>query len=212
MTKAILFDFDGTLADTSDGIVATMAATLREMGRPAPEADAIRATIGLPLHVALQRVGQLTDHEAEKATHIYKELFPIYEALLVHIFPGVADTLAALRERGLRLAVCTSRDLSSLRLIMDKHGLTPYFELLATADDHLTPKPAPDMVRYLLSEMHLQPEEAWVVGDTTFDIDMGNGAGCRTVAVTYGNHSACQLQESHPTLVIDDFSSLSALD
>ncbi len=206
--KAIFFDFDGTLANTTAGIVATVAATLREMNRSMPNEEDIRGVIGLPLDAALQQLGGLDDLDKEEATRIYKRLFPTYEAQLVTIFPGVPETLAALHRRGIRMAVCTSRDLSSLRIIMDKHGLTPYFEHLATADDHLTPKPAPHMVQHLLHTMHLQPGDAWVVGDTTFDIDMGNSAGCRTVAVTYGNHSRERLLGSNPTRLVEDFHEL----
>lgn len=206
--KAVFFDFDGTLANTASGIAATCAETLRRMNCTVPQEDEVRKLIGLPLKDTLQQLGNLDDSAAESATLLYKELFPQYEALLVTIFPYVANTLDELRQRGIRLAVCTSRDLHSLRLIMDKNGLTQHFEVLATADDNLTPKPAPDMVEYLLEKMQLDAKDVWVVGDTTFDIDMGNGAGCHTVAVAYGNHSVDQLLSSSPTKVFWDIREL----
>lgn len=206
--KAIFFDFDGTLANTADGIAATCAETLRRMNCPVPQEDEVRKLIGLPLKETLQQLGGLDGQAAEEATLLYKKLFPHFEALLVTIFPHVDCTLAQLRQRGIRLAVCTSRDLHSLRLIMDKNGLTQHFDILATADDNLNPKPAPDMVEHLLEKMQLDAKDVWVVGDTTFDIDMGNGAGCHTVAVAYGNHSVEQLLASRPTKMVWDIREL----
>lgn len=206
--KAIFFDFDGTLANTADGIAATCAETLRRMNCPVPQEEEVRKLIGLPLKETLQQLGGLDGQAAEEATLLYKDLFPQFEALLVTIFPHVDRTLAQLRQRGIRLAVCTSRDLHSLRLIMDKNGLTQHFDILATADDNLNPKPAPDMVEHLLEKMQLDAKDVWVVGDTTFDIDMGNGAGCHTVAVAYGNHSVEQLLASRPTKMVWDIREL----
>lgn len=210
-TKAILFDFDGTIADTAEGIVTTMKETFKEMSLPIPADNEMLATIGIPLYNALKMLNNLDDAEAQCATETYDRLFPKFEATVVKIFPGVKDTLQWLAAQGYRLAIVTSRNLESLDMIMDRHGINHYFETKITASDKLTPKPAPDMVNALLERMHLRKEEAVVVGDTTFDIDMGNNAGCRTVAVTYGNHPKEKLIESKPTFMIDSFSTLKDL-
>lgn len=202
--KNILFDFDGTLANTVRGILITMQETFREMGVASPNEDAMTQTIGLPLRDALQTLGQLDEAQADEAAAIYRRLFPVYEVGNVTVFPGVIETLQELHQRGTRMAIVTSRDLPSLNLIMEPRGLMPYFEERLTGSDHITPKPAPDMVLTLLDRMNLRPEETLVVGDTTYDILMGNRAGCPTVAVTYGNHSRQQLLTASPTHVIDD--------
>ncbi len=203
--KAILFDFDGTIADTAAGIVATMKETFKEMSLPIPADEEMLATIGIPLYDALKMLNHLDDDGAQLATKTYERLFPKFEATVVKIFPGVKDTLEWLASQGYRMAIVTSRNLASLDMIMDRHGINKYFETKITATDKLTPKPAPDMVNALLQRMHLSKEEAIVVGDTSFDIDMGNNAGCRTVAVTYGNHPKERLMASKPTYMIDSF-------
>lgn len=208
MIKAILFDFDGTLVNSAPGIVKTMEQVFTEMDVEVPTEEAMRATIGLPLRLALKELGHLDDKRADDATELYRALFPVYEVGYVTVFPDVTETLMSLKEKRIRMAVVTSRDTVSLKLIADRRELTPFFETSVTGADGFLPKPAPDMVLELLKRMKLKEDEVLVVGDTTFDIDMGNSAGCKTVAVTYGNHSRERLMDSSPTFVIDRFSKL----
>lgn len=206
MIRAILFDFDGTLANTVRGILITMQETFRRMEvSPIPSNEAMAQTIGLPLRKALQQLGNFDEAQADKATATYRGLFPVYEIGNVTVFPQVEETLEKLKEKHIRMAIVTSRDLPSLNLIMEPRGLIPYFEERLNGSDGITPKPAPDMVLTLLDRMKLKPEEALVIGDTVFDIEMGNRAHCPTVAVTYGNHTREQLQEANPTYIIDSF-------
>ena len=127
------------------------------------------------------------------------------------MFPEVAETIAELSQKGFRLAICTSRGRNSLESILSRYGLWECFETAVTATDKLPSKPAPDMVLTLLERMRLEKDEVFVVGDTTFDIGMGNNAGCRTIAVTYGNHSLEQLQAASPTHIISYFSEILSL-
>lgn len=209
MIKAILFDFDGTLANTAPGIVLTMQKTFEEMGQPIPSEEAIRQTIGLPLKDCVQILGGFDDKLADEGAALYRHLFPIYEVDHISIFPEVSETLAVLASKGIRMAICTSRNKFSLDSILQRHHLEQYFETIITADTHqLRPKPAPDMALVLLERMGTQASETLVVGDTTFDIEMGNSAQCPTVAVTYGNHSREKLLTANPTYIIDHFGEL----
>lgn len=206
MPKAILFDFDGTLANTAPGIVLTMQKTFQEMGLPIPTDEEVRHTIGLPLKKCVQTLGQLSDKEAEEGTAIYRKLFPVYEIEHISIFPSVSETLSLLFSQGIRMAICTSRNKFSLDSILQRYALENYFETILTADTHkLNPKPAPDMALVLMERLQVNASQTLVVGDTTFDIEMGNRAHCTTVAVTYGNHSRQQLLSANPTHIIDRF-------
>lgn len=208
MIKTILFDFDGTLVDSAPGIVKTMEQTFLRMGVTVPEESAIIATIGLPLDQALQMLGGLSDEDTKKATLIYRDIFTIYEVNYIKTFNHVVSTLNRLKELGIRMAIVTSRESTSLNIIVDSQGLTPFFETSVTGADGYKPKPAPDMVLALMQRMNLKGEETLVVGDTTFDIEMGNSAGCRTVAVTYGYHSKEKLSNVKPTFIINSFDEL----
>ena len=208
MTKAIFFDFDGTLANTAPGIVLTMQETFREMGLPVPGEETIRQTIGLPLTASIRLLGNLSEEDTERGVQIYRRFFSIYELTHITMFPEVAQTIAELSRRGIRLAICTSRGTNSLKSILSRYDLLDCFETAVTATDNLPSKPAPDMVLTLLERMGLSKDEIFVVGDTTFDIDMGNNAGCRTIAVTYGNHTPEQLRSASPTHIINHFSEI----
>ena len=205
MTKAFLFDFDGTLADTAPGIVLTMKGTFRQLGLKVPEDESIRQTIGLPLADSIRLLGNLPDEEVEVGVQTYRRLFPTFELTHIKMFPSVAETILELRRRGIRLAICTSRGRNSLESILSRYGLWDCFEAVVTASDKFPSKPAPDMVLSLLERMGLEPDDVFVVGDTTFDVMMGSSARCRTIAVTYGNHSLEQLSSAHPTHMIDCF-------
>ena len=206
--KAILFDFDGTLADTAPGIVLTMRRAFAEDGLPLPEEAAIRQTIGLSLPQAIRLLGGLDEEATARTTATYRRFFPECEMTHITIFPEVAETLRELRSRGLRLAVCTSRGRDSLESILGLHGLRDCFETFVTATDNLPAKPAPDMVLALLNRLGVAAGEVLVVGDTTFDIEMGRNAGCYTCGVSYGNQSAEQLASESPNYIIDDLRQL----
>lgn len=208
MIKNILFDFDGTIADTSRGIVETLRQSLTRLHKPVPSDDTMRATIGLPLRTAFVHLGCADRDEADQAVTVYRQLFLQYEIPNIGIFPEVASTLSKLHDDGMRMAIVTSRDVESLEMILGNNGIDSFFETHVTNSDHLTPKPAPDMVLALLKRMGITADETLVVGDTTFDIDMGNSAKCRTCAVTYGNHPLATLLTSHPTFTADRFSEI----
>ena len=204
MIKNILFDFDGTLADTAHGIVETLRESFVQLGRPVPAEEEMVATIGRPLWKAFQTLGNMTEEEAHQAVDVYAGLFMQYEIPNIRMFTGVVAMLEQLAQRGIRMAIVTSRDRHSLDLILQNNDIDKYFETEVTVDDHLTPKPAPDMVLALLERMGINAEETLVVGDTTFDIEMGNRADCMTCAVMWGNHSRELLMSACPDMIIDD--------
>ena len=212
MIRNILFDFDGTLADTSEGIVRCTQATLKEMGLPASTPARIRATIGLPLGQCFERGTDTPPERIDEACLTYRRLFNEIAIPCTTLFDGVRETLAALHAQGLRLAVCTSRSSASLENLMEVHGIKDFFSAHTCNDDVLQgrakPKPAPDLALLLLERLGARAEESLVVGDTVFDLEMGRGAGCRTCGVSYGNQDRAQLLTAAPDAVVDRFRDL----
>lgn len=208
MTKALIFDFDGTLADTSAGIIATEQATLKAMGFPPADEEDIKKGIGLPLRGSIAVGTHLPEELLDKACDLYHSLF--YEVALdkITLFDGIREALQTFHDAGFRMAIATSRNTPSLIYLLENMGIRDYFEDLANGTMVANPKPAPDMVLYLLERMKLDASEVIVIGDTTYDLMMGSGAGCRTCGVTYGNHKKELLKTAAPDYIIDDMRDL----
>ena len=206
----ILFDFDGTLADTREGIVRTVLGTLERMGLPPALPSEIVKTIGLPLTECFRRATTTPEERIEEAADIYRDIFPMLALDHITLFPDVLDTLATLQQQDVTMAIVSSRHHISLDPLVQQLGIIQYIPLSQVygEDEHLRPKPAPDLTLNILQEMHLSAADTLVVGDTIYDLLMGSAAGCHTCGVTYGNQDRSQLSTAHPTHIIDRFKDL----
>ena len=208
MIRHLIFDFDGTLADTTEGIVLCTQETLREMGLPVASAARIRATIGLPLRECFERGTDTPQERLDEAVAVYRRLFTGIAIPRTVLYEGVPQTLAALCGRGLMLSIATSRSGKTLRELLGVLGIREPFCELAATEEVLHPKPAPDLALLLMERLGTRPEETVVIGDTVFDLQMGRAAGCRTVGVTFGNQDRPQLETARPDWIVDRFPAL----
>ena len=213
MYKNFLFDFDGTLADTSQGIIRTVQGTLSRMALPAADPAAIVKTIGLPLPDCFRLATATPEARIQESTDIYREIFPALALEHITLFPQVLETLALLHGRGIRMAIVSSRHHMSLDPLVKQLGIIRHSPLgqVFGEDEALLPKPAPDLTLKVLDEMHLDAADTLVVGDTIYDLQMGSSAGCHTCGVTYGNQSREQLLTASPDHLINHFAQLAAL-
>jgi len=213
MIRLIIFDFDGTLADTRELIVRTNQEAQRRMGAPVRDAACIQATIGLPLEEGILTMYPDLPREALPVwTRTYREIFDILKGRIVPVlFPHVKETLTALYDSGLQLSVASSRHSSSLNDFLRDMGIAPYIPYVLGADQVALAKPHPEPVLKTLRELGVRAEEAMVVGDMPVDIRMGLGAGAWTCGVTYGNSDRVALGKAGAHHVIDDFAELQHL-
>jgi phosphoglycolate phosphatase len=207
--KTLILDFDGTVADTNISIVRSFQATFQSMNYPIVEDNEISQMIGLPLDCMFAKLGHIDDKETmAQAISIYGENYPKISRDTVVLFPHVKSTLQKMMDSGIILAIATNKSMKHLNGILVKHDIKQYFTSIVCAEDVVNKKPAPDMLYKIMEETKTSPEETLMVGDTTFDIIMGQRAGCNTCAVTYGNHSYEQLQSVNPTHIVDDFGAI----
>ena len=208
--KNILFDFDGTLADTREGIIRTVQGTLQRMDLPQADPAAIARTIGLPLTECFRIATAVPDNQVEEAAAIYRDIFPSLALDHITLFPGVLETLARLHGNGTTMAVVSSRHHMSLDPLMTNLGIVHYIPLNHAygEDETLQPKPAPDLALKAMADLGIKAGQTLVVGDTIYDLQMGAAAGCHTCGVTYGNQSRQQLLAAHPDHLIDTFPAL----
>ena len=210
MIGYLVFDFDGTLADTTEGILKTTEATLERMGLPAADPALVQQAIGLPLQGSLRAAGVPEERIAE-GVDTYHELFYELAPRHISIYPGVKEGLEMLAAQGVRMGIATSRSEHSLVTLLSEHGILHHFEVLGTVQCVERPKPAPDLVQWVLERFGAAPEEAMVIGDTTYDIEMGTAAGCRTCAVSYGNHPVERLLTANPDHIVSSITEIAAL-
>lgn len=207
--KCIIFDFDGTLADTTAGIVSTFQHTFQEMGLPCPSVEKLKSTIGLTLKDGFKAaMEELTDEQADTCVATYRRLFDIIAIPCTTAYPGIVETLHKLKAQGFMLTIATSRSHRSLNTLSEKLGIKECFSGFYGAEDVVNHKPAPDLVNLILDTYDLSPEDVLVVGDAHYDMLMGQGAGCRVCGVTWGNQSREQLSSVDPDYIIDDIKEL----
>lgn len=206
--KNIVFDFDGTLADSAKGIIVTEWELLKELGLPYRTEGQIMAAIGLPLKEALHIGGNIPLDIIDYASKRYHEMFFDIAPRYITLFPKVKQTLNLLFRRGIPMAIATSRSRDSLDLLLKSLEIDGLFKLCITAGDVEHHKPEPEPVIKILETLSWKPDQTLVVGDTTFDILMGSRAGCHTLGVTYGNHSRETLLTANPTYLTDAFEAI----
>ncbi len=203
--QLIIFDFDGTLADTTATILATYQAAIKEAGaQPRSEAEC-QATIGVPLEEGFRQLyPDYSEAEIAKCVDAYRRIFIVNKSKLIpKLYPGVMETLEKLHEMGIEMSVASSRSRWSLIEFCDENHISHFFKLILGADDVDHAKPDPEPVLKTLEILKKLPAEAIVVGDMPVDIAMGSGAGCKTVGVTYGNSNYEELEKAGATAVID---------
>lgn len=209
--RLAVFDCDGTLVDSQHMIVAAVETAWRGYGIAPPSADMVRRGVGLPLAEAIARLlpeGGSADHRALYA--LYKDAFHAQRAQSDHhepLYPGVAETLDALAEAGVLLAVATGKSRRGLLATLDRHGLLDRFVTLRTADDG-PGKPNPHMLLDAMAETGAAPADTVMIGDTTFDIHMAVAARTPAVGVSWGYHEPAELTEAGAHSIVDQFNEL----
>ena len=186
MIKGVLFDFDGTLANTIDLIVATFEHTCDTALGFKPARQRIVDTIGLPLGDALELLSDI--HEEERILEL-RQIYGAFNAanhdIMIKPIPGVTELLPKLKERGIKLAVVTSKKAYMLERGMQCLGMLPYIDTTVSVLDTERGKPAPDPMLLACERLGLAPREFLCVGDSPFDLQSGNASGCVTVSVEY---------------------------
>jgi phosphoglycolate phosphatase len=187
--EAVLFDLDGTLIDSARDLMEALNRLLAEEGLRAVDLDETRAMIGDGARVLLERALTRTGADPGRAGALLPRLLAEYErqgTRHTRPYPGVVETLQALRAAGLRLAVVTNKPEAATHAVLADLALAPLFEAVVGGDTLPQRKPDPAPVREALARLGLAPERAAMVGDNHHDVQAGQAAGLPVIAVTYG--------------------------
>ena len=209
-TKVIIFDFDGTLCDTRSNIIIAFRATMEHLGLKMRDEETCGATIGLTLRDGFKSMyPDFDDAKIDYCVETYRQIFAERrKELMPDLFPGVKETLEALRKRGYRMTIATSRLTDSLMLFMRHHGIDHYFEYAVGSDSVTHHKPHPEPALKTLAELNIAPSEAIMVGDMPVDIAMAHNAGIRAIGVDYGNATREELEAAEADWIVDSITKI----
>ena len=187
MKRAVLFDFDLTLADSTGGAVECVNRALTEMGLPPAGHQAIRSTIGLSLAAALARLTGLIDpvSAASFATKFVR-CADLRMVELTSIFPEVSRVVRALKAAGIRTGIVSTKFRYRIELILARDGLRDAFDVIVGGEDVARHKPDPEGVHRALGQIGISGQDAFYVGDHPVDAMAAFAAGITFVAVLTG--------------------------
>jgi len=203
----IVFDWDGTLVDSTTLIVQALQNACRDVGQPVPDETAARYVIGLGLGDALKSVapGLAPDRYPELGA-FYRRHYLEREAE-IPLFAGARELLAELGDAGYLLAVATGKTRAGLARALATNALEGAFHATRCADEGF-PKPHPDMLLQLMDRLGVAPHVTLMIGDTTHDLDLAQSAGAAALAVTYGAHPHADLAQRTPLASVHSIAEL----
>ena len=205
----LIFDFDGTLADTSKLIVTTMQKSIEECGLPFKTEDEIKSTIGVRLEEIPSILWPEIQNLNKKLAATYRKNFEIIQkSVQVSLFPGVKQTLEYLSKNGIKMAVATSRSTQSVMDLAKKLDIIDYFEYILGGDKVTEGKPSPESIFKILEVTDKKVKDTLMVGDMPVDILMAKNAGTKSCGVTYGNSNEIDLKRAGADYIITQFTDL----
>lgn len=205
--QLVIFDWDGTLMDSTRDIVRAIQAASADLGLPVPDDTRASWVIGLSLPQALAHaVPDLTERDRARFLERYQYHYLTRDSKLT-LFEGVNEMLTELGQRDVLLAVATGKSRAGLNRALEYSGLAPHFATTRCADETFG-KPHPAMLHEILDVLDMPVGTAVMVGDTSHDLNMAANASMAGLGVTYGAHSEEELR-SHPhTHLVSDLAAL----
>lgn len=184
---AVLFDLDGTISASGEGVRTCIQLMMRDMGKPCPELSDFSKFIGPPLTQTFSKLCGLNDEEVRRALVIYRHYYDLHGTQANSLYDGVSEVLKILRERGVKTAICTSKNERLALDVVDYLKIGDYFHAICGSLDDGSRKEKPDLIPYALHSLgDIPPERAVLIGDTCFDTRGAVATGVDFIGVLYG--------------------------
>ena len=206
----IIFDFDGTLADSIPGAVAAIQDMLRELGYPHKTAEEIGEHVGFGEDPLVSgAIGTKDPDKLKEATRIYFKHYLDKWIKSIELYPHVREFLEKFKQK--KLVILSNKKEEFIRIILKDHGIARYFKEILGGDTAPCLKPDPCEVLNIIKRHGVKKERTLFVGDMTVDIKTGKNAGILTCGTTYGFDGREKLVAERPDFLIDDLWTLSEL-
>ena len=194
MPKAILFDLDGTLTDSGEGIINCASLALRHYGIPVPDRETMRVFVGPPLRDTFYKFG-VPEDKLDEAVEVYRSRYIPIGKFENTPYPGIHDLLAKLKSEGHKLYVATSKPEQMSMDILNKFDLAQYFDLLAGATLDGSRDSKADVIAYLLQQTGSDLETV-MVGDTVYDIVGAAAHNMPAIGVSWGYGNVTEMENA----------------
>ena len=206
MPKTIIFDLDGTLTDSGEGILKCAELALRHFGVPVPDQQTMRQFVGPPLHDTFVKFGVPEEH-AEEAVAVYRSRYTTVGKFENTPYPGVHQLLQSLKAQGHTLLIATSKPEGMSVEITDKFELSGYFDRICGASLDRSRSNKEDVIAYLLQE-YGKSADMIMVGDTAFDVLGAAAHGIKTIGVSWGYGSVAEMNAAGAIAIADTMEQL----
>ena len=201
MRKTVLFDLDGTLTDSGEGIINCAALALEHFGLPVPTREEMRVFVGPPLYETFQKFGVPAD-KTDEAIRVYRSRYIPTGMFENSPYPGVKELLETLKGDGYTLYVATSKPEEMSVTILEKFGLASYFDRICGASTDTSRSTKDAVIAYLLAQSGAK-EDMVMVGDTKYDVLGAKAHGIPTIGVSWGYGSAEEMMEAGAVAIAD---------
>lgn len=205
MYKAILFDLDGTLTDSGEGITKSVQYALERIGKPEPDLQKLRVFVGPPLIEQFEEYAGIDEKTARRAVEIYRERYApigIYEN---ELYPGIEDMLARLKNRGYKIGIASSKPENFVKIVAEYFHIESYFDEIVGSEPEGGRTNKTEVIEEALRRMGLTDhrDQVIMVGDKEHDVFGARRAGLECIAVSYGYGTKEELENARPLKIVN---------
>lgn len=201
MKKSILFDLDGTLTDSGEGIINCAKMTLERFGLPIPSPDELRTFVGPPLGDSFMKYGVPADR-VEEAIAVFRSRYLPIGKFENHPYPGIRELLETLKAQGHRLYVATSKPEVTAVEVLEHFNLASFFDCICGATFDQSRVSKSDVIAFLLEQIGADTD-AVMVGDTAFDVIGAAAHGIPTIGVSWGYGKVADMKKAGAAAIAD---------
>lgn len=200
----VLLDFDGTIADTGEGIFSSVRYAIEAMGfDPLPE-EIIHTFIGPPIFSSFRRELNLSDEDSAKAVEKYRERYVEDGIYKLKVYDGLEKLMNDMKKSGIKLAIASSKPENFIVKILEFLKSDNLFDYISAPENDKAPESKTALVERAVSRLGIDKSRAVMIGDRYFDIDGANGAGIDSIGVTFGFGSKEELQNAGATFIAEN--------
>ena len=185
MYKAVVFDLDGTLLDTTSGVIYAVELTIQQLGLPRPADDVLKTFVGPPMQLSFEKHFGMEKERALECANLFRANYRDHSLLIAELYPGVMEVLAYLKNKGYKIALATNKSHDNAMAILKHFGVADYCDFMMGSDLAGKLKKA-DIIEKSLEAIDVDAKDAVYVGDSIFDYEGAQKVGMDFIGVTYG--------------------------